>query len=126
MVRIDFFGQHRTWEDWAGIGLGVLIGLSPWLAGESHSEGIVLQAALIGILVLALAAFEFVDLRRWEEGAELACGAWLMAAPFMLGYAGSHLATWHFVLGGVVALLALVELWQDWKLTASDLAKHGK
>ena len=35
MVDIRHFNTHRTWEDWFGIVLGVLIGLSPWLAGQT-------------------------------------------------------------------------------------------
>ncbi|KAB2917031.1 MAG: hypothetical protein F9K29_10235 [Hyphomicrobiaceae bacterium] len=126
MVRSGFWGEHRTWEDWAGICLGVVIGLTPWLAGETQSQAIMLHTALIGLIVLVLAAFEFVDLRRWEEVAEFACGLWLMAAPFLFGYAGSTLALWHYALGAVVAVLALFEFWQDWRLTPQELARHGQ
>jgi hypothetical protein len=127
MVRLKLLGKHRVWEDWAGLGLGVVIGLSPWLAGETPSQNIVLHTALIGVLVMALSALELVDLRRWQEIAQLALGLWLIAAPFALDYAGTgQLAIWHFVLGGLVALLALLEVWQDWALSRSDLAKHGQ
>jgi hypothetical protein len=34
--------------------------------------------------------------------------------------------TWHFVLGALVALLAVVELWQDWNLSDKELAQHGQ
>jgi hypothetical protein len=127
MAGAAFLKQHREWEDWAGIGLGILIGLTPWLAGELQSEVVTLNATLIGVLVLALAAFEFVDLRRWEEVAELACGAWLAASPLVLGYAwAGQLRFWHFALGAVVAVLAVLELWQDWRLGPKELAKHGQ
>lgn len=126
MVRTGFLGVHRIWEDWAGICLGVLIGVTPWFAGGTQDRTIVLNAAVIGVVVLALAAFEFVSLRRGEELAELACGLWLMASPFVFGYAGSQLAIWHFALGALVALLALLEYWQDWTLSDDELAKHGR
>jgi O-antigen/teichoic acid export membrane protein len=126
MVRLKNFREHRLWEDWLTIGLGALIGLTPWLAGETDSETIMLHTGLIGALVLALGAFEFVDLRRWEEILQIACGLWLMAAPFLLGYAETGLAVWHYVLGAIVALLAAFELWQDWKLGAAELARHGQ
>jgi hypothetical protein len=32
---------------------------------------------------------------------------------------------WHFVLGAIVVLLAAVELWQDWRLSDQELARHG-
>ena len=125
MVRAVNLREHRTWEDWAGIVLGIVIGLSPWFSDAAASQIIMLNAIAIGLLVLALSAFEFVSLRRWEEVAAFACGLWLIASPFALGYAGA-LATWHFVLGGLVVVLAALELWQDWRLSAGELAKHGQ
>lgn len=127
MVRIGFLREHRTWEDWVGICLGILIGLTSWLTGETHEQIVVLNSVLIGLLVLALTAFEFVSLRRGEEVAQLACALWLMASPFVFGYAGSsQLAIWHFALGALVAVLAALEFWQDWHLSDEELAKHGQ
>ena len=127
MVGAGFLREHRTWEDWVGLGVGVLIGLTPWFAGEMGNQAVVLNSALVGLVVLGLAAFEFVDLRRGEEVAEFACGVWLIASPFVYGYADAgQLRFWHFALGALVALLAVLELWQDWKLSAADLAKHGR
>jgi len=118
---------HRTWEDWAGMVLGVLIGLSPWLAGQQDSQVVMWNAVIVGALVVALAALELVGVQRWEETGEIACGLWLIASPFVFGYAGAGaLRYWHFALGVIVVLLAAVELWQDWKLSDKDLAKHGR
>ena len=126
MERASFLKKHRTWEDWVGIGLGVLIGMTPWFAAETENQGVVLNAMAVGLVVLALAAFEFVDLRRWEEVAELACGSWLAASPFVYDYAsGGQLRSWHIASGVLVALLAVLKLWQDWTLSAQELAKHG-
>ena len=52
-------------------------------------------------------------------------GLWLIASPYVLGYSGT-LAIWHISLGGLVALLAALQLWQDWDLNEQDLAKHGQ
>jgi len=127
MVRAAFLKEHRTWEDWVGISLGVLIGLTPWFAGETQDQAVVLNAMAVGLVVLALAAFELVDLRRWEEVAQSACGSWLIASPFVYDYASAgQLRFWHIALGVLVALLAALEFWQDWKLSAQELAKHGQ
>jgi hypothetical protein len=127
MVGTSFLAEHRTWEDWASIAIGFLIGLTPWLAGQTQDQAIMLNAALTGVLVLALAAFEFVTLRRGQEVAGFACGLWLMASPFVFGYVGlNQLAIWHFALGALVALLASLEFWQDWNLSEEELAKHGQ
>jgi O-antigen/teichoic acid export membrane protein len=127
MSGIRFLNIHRSWEDWAGMLLGVLIGFSPWLAGEPHDPAVMWNAFLVGVLVLGLAQLEYVSLQRWEEIGEIACGLWLMASPFVFGYADDGaLRYWHFILGVVVALIAALELWQDWKLSEKELAQHGQ
>jgi hypothetical protein len=121
------FKIHHTWEDWVGMVLGVLIGLSPWLAGEQGDQAVMWNAVIVGALVIALAALELAGLQRWEEVGEIACGLWLIVAPFVFGYAGAGtLRFWHFVLGVLVAIVAAVELWQDWRLSDKELAQHGQ
>jgi hypothetical protein len=127
MAGVRLFNVHRTWEDWLGIVIGVLIGLTPSITGQADNQSVVYNAALVGVLVLALAAFELVDLHRWEEAGEIVCGLWLIASPFTFGYAeAGMLRYWHFILGAVVVLLAVLELWQDWKLSDQELARHGQ
>jgi hypothetical protein len=126
MAGIRLFNVHRTWEDWLGILLGILIGLSPWLAGQEDDRSVMWNAMIVGALVLALAAVELVDLHRWEETGEIICGLWLIASPYIFGYVGTGtLQYWHFAIGAIVVLLAVVELWQDWTLSDKELARHG-
>ena len=100
-----------------GLWLGLTIGLTPWLYDEASVPSVVLNSTLTGLAVLLLAQLEIVRLRRWEEVAQLACGVWLIAAPFILDYAHQdHLRIWHWTLGGIVSALAAFELWQDWDL----------
>ena len=127
MAGIRLFSIHRTWEDWAGIVLGVLVGLSPWLAGQQNDPVVMWNAVLIGALVVALAVLELGGLQRWEQAGAILCGLWLIASPFALGYAEvGTLGYWHFVLGSAIVLLAVLELWQDWKLSDDQLVQHGQ
>ena len=126
MAGIRLFDVHRTWEGYAGIILGVLIGLSPWLAGQDEKRLAMANAVAVGVMVFALAAFELVDLHRSEEVGEIVLALWLIVSPFILNYVESQLAIWHFVLGAVVAFLAGLELWQDWSLTERELIRHGR
>ncbi len=125
MAAIRIFNVHRTWEDWVGVAIGFLIVISPWMADAVDSQFVVMNAVIVGALVLSLAGMEIVVLRASEEWLELACGLWLAASPFIFGYANSgQLRSWHFVLGAIVALLAVVELWQDWNLSDKELARR--
>jgi hypothetical protein len=127
MARVRLFDVHRTWEDYLGMLLGVVIVMTPLFTGHGDDTMITMNAGIVGIAVFSLAAFELMDLRRWEESLELLFGLWLMASPFVFGYAGGGemLMIWHLAIGGIVVLLATLELWQDWTKSDRDLAAHG-
>jgi hypothetical protein len=134
MSDLGYFKTHRTWEDWLGMLLGVVIVLSPWFPTQGDREivdaersFVILNTFTVGLLVFGLAQLEYVALQRWEEVAEIALGLWLIASPYIFGYSGDGLLRfWHSSLGGLVVLLATLQLWQDWDLNDQDLAKHGQ
>lgn len=135
-MSIDrFLDTHRSWEDWAGMLLGLLITLSSWMTGEANNglgahtdQGLaLLNAVCVGILVFGFAQLEYIALRRWEEACEIALGFWLLISPHIFGYAaGGTLRLWHTSLGGAVILLGILKLWQDWDLSDEELARHGQ
>lgn len=135
MSGTRFFETHRSWEDWFGMLLGLLIVLSPWTTGEpNHGLGqqsepalAILNTFLAGILMFGLAQMEYIALRRWEEAGEMALGVWLIISPYVFGYStGGALRFWHACLGGLAILLAALKLWQDWNLSDQELARHGQ
>jgi hypothetical protein len=112
--------------------LGVLIVVSPWFPFSYHDvmdaerSTMILNTFVVGMLVFGLAQLEYVALQRWEEVAEIALGFWLIASPFIFGYSGDEmLRIWHATLGGIVVLLGALQLWQDWRLSDQELAKHS-
>ncbi|MCC8957181.1 MULTISPECIES: SPW repeat protein [Bradyrhizobium] len=126
-----FFGTHRPWEDWLGMLLGVLIMVSPWFpiqvsdVVDVERSHLVLNSFVVGMLVLGLAQLEYVALHRWEEVASIVLGLWLIASPNIFGYSEDQaLQLWHILLGGLVAMIGALQLWQDWNLSEQDLAKH--
>jgi hypothetical protein len=126
MAGIRIFNVHYLWEDVVSMVLGAVIVLTSWAVADVVSQAVATNAVIVGLLVLALGASEFLDLRRWEEGLEAACGVWLIASPFIFGYADAGtLRYWHFILGAAVVLLAVLELRQDWKLNKAKLAAHS-
>jgi hypothetical protein len=134
MPDFGFFNTHRTWEDWLGMLLGVLIILSPWFPTETGHEIVDAQRSVVivntfavGILVFILAQLEYVALQRWEEVAAILLALWLIVSPYIFGYSGDGLLRfYHSTLGGLVLLLAMLQLWQDWELSDHDLVNHGK
>ena len=90
MSGFGFFNKHRTWEDWFGMLLGVLIVVSPWFPFSSHDvmdserSTMILNTFVVGMLVFGLAQLEYVALQRWEEVGEIALGLWLIASPLHL------------------------------------------
>lgn len=104
--------QHRRWEDIASMILGVAIIISPMVYGNAGMPKMVATTAIVGAVVVVLAGLEQVFLRRWEEFLSLLCGAWMIISPFFFQYGGT-LRSWHIGLGIAVAVLAVLELWQD-------------
>lgn len=109
--------EHRRWEDILAMALGALIVLSPWLfvspmfGGMEGNTQVVFSAILTGALVILAGALELFARQRWEEMLTLICGAWLVIAPYVLGYGGTLRGS-HVALGAAVAILAAFELWQ--------------
>jgi SPW repeat len=117
---------HRSWEDWAGLGLGLLVLFSPWIVEQSSQSLAVRSAVVTGIVLVLVAGLEMTRLYRWHEVVTLLAGAWLFVSPFVLGYSSVQpLATWHLALGAFITLLSALEIWQDWGLSDDDLAAHG-
>ncbi|MFB9264573.1 SPW repeat protein [Bradyrhizobium erythrophlei] len=131
MSDFRFFKLHRPWEDWFGMLLGVLIMVSPWFPLQASDivdverSHLILNSFVVGMLVLGIAQLEYVALHRWEEVASILLGLWLIASPFIFGYAGDQmLQVWHAILGTLVTIVAALQLWQDWNMSEEDLAKH--
>jgi len=134
MSDFRYFNTHRTWEDWLGMLLGLLIVLSPWFPSQASHEvvdadrsHVILNTFVVGMIVFGLAQLEYVSLQRWEEVAGIVFGLWLIASPYMFGYSGDGLLRfYHSTLGSLVLLLAALQLWQDWDLSDQDMLKHGQ
>ena len=107
-----WFTEHRGWEDLFSAACGVLIVLSPVLAEGEVSVAVAISAGLVGVIIIMLGLLDLMEHQRWEELLELLCGFWVVVSPLVLGYDGV-LRLSHYLLGAVVVLLALLELWQD-------------
>ncbi|MEJ6784090.1 SPW repeat domain-containing protein [Aminobacter sp. Piv2-1] len=114
MATLDSMGlmQHRRWEDVALMILGAMVLVSPMWFDIGGNTTMAAATALVGAAIVVLGGLEQIFLRRWEEILTLFCGLWMVASPFTFEYGGA-LRNWHMGLGIAVALLAILELWQD-------------
>ena len=104
--------EHRGWEDLLSALCGVLIILSPALVGAEAGVAVMISAGLAGVLITMLGLLDLMEHQRWEELLELIFGLWVVVSPLVIGYGGT-LALSHYLLGAIVVVLALLELWQD-------------
>ena len=79
---------HKSWEDWVVLGLGAALIVSPAFDPVSLIPVALLNAIVVGFLILCFALSELLLVERWDERANLALGAWMSVAPLALGYFG--------------------------------------
>ena len=111
MAAANKITDHE-WQDLACMGLGVLILLSPWVVPNDDMGAMTVNTVVVGLVVLLVSEIELAGHSVREEAANGAAGLWLMASPFIFGY-GGELQIWHLVLGALIALFSLIELWQE-------------
>jgi len=89
---------------------GIFLFVSPWLFGFVHRWGRV-DAELVGAAMIAVSIAAVAAFAMWEEWVSLALGAWLIAAPWVLGFAHSRAMHVSIAVGIVVVYLAFLEIW---------------
>jgi hypothetical protein len=97
----------KCWQEWASFALGLWVALSPWAADYVHHEAATASAVFVGLGIALGSHFQAALGAVWGEWLNLAAGAWLVAAPFVLGFDDHAVATATSVsVGIVVAALA--------------------
>ena len=84
--------------------------VSPWVFAFTPVATWNLWVSGYAVLTITLAAL--VAEADWEPRANFWLGAWIIAAPWILGFSGDPDATFvHMAGGGMVSILSAVELW---------------
>lgn len=132
MAKEQFLVRHEAWENWAVILIGIMTALIPRLASDAPlsslayftSDKVALNTSILALVLLVLGIWEFTHLQRWEEIGVLLCGLWLVASPYTFGFSNQGaLANWHYGVGIAAAIVASLELWQDWDRTDEQMAQ---
>lgn len=114
------------WQDWASFALGLWLAVSPWALGFAEREAATANAAFVGLALALGSHFEvsFDELRA--EWFNLSAGAWLLFAPFLLGFSEEHVAAVDsLVVGAAVTLLAFSALGLDRPLVRAVPRRHA-
>jgi hypothetical protein len=104
----DYAAQARS-ASGMNILLGVWLIFSPWTFDYSGSPA-VLNSVFVGILIAIFAAIRLASLRNTASlsGVNLLLALWIIASPWLLGYAANVGAVRdNVILGVVVATLAV-------------------
>jgi hypothetical protein len=100
----------RRWVDWVNIILGVWLFTSPWLLAEIAGDGPAAWSswsAGIGVVTLAFLAMHKPAV--WADAMGILLGTWLIASPWVLGFASAPAAVINAVIMG--ALIICYALW---------------
>ncbi len=92
------------WRKWTTVLLGVYLFATPWAFGTSGYAVSSANAWVVGVcLAVAALRMPIVSGPRTAEVFKAVLGAWLLASPFVLGFAGSW-AAWNAWIVGVLTI----------------------
>ena len=106
--------QAKHWQDPVSAVIGAWLIVSPWVLGFQGEVVAMVNAVVIGVALIAVALGAVLVPSAWEEWTEFALGLWLIASPWLLGFATLREAGPSAVIAGTVAAaFALWILWTD-------------
>jgi len=110
-------GMANKWQAWATFTLSLWLAVSPWIAGYAEHPTATGHAVFVGLALALASHFECVACNDAPaEWLNLAAGAWLLCAPFMLELGSPVASANSIAVGAFVAVLAASALALDKKL----------
>lgn len=114
----------RRWVDWVNVSLGVWLIASPWLltasAGDTFADW---SSWSVGAAIVTVAFFAMYKSAVWGDALGVMLGAWLIASPWMLGFASAPApAANAVIIGTLVICYALWAMRID--MTSKDAAAY--
>ena len=95
------------WRKWAAVSLGAYLLTAPWILGISGDRASSANAWIVGAcIVAATLRVPILSGPRAAELLKVGQGAWLLASPFALGFAGSGAAWNAWIVGTLILTLA--------------------
>jgi hypothetical protein len=105
MENVPVKSATARWQDWAGFALGLWLAMSPWICDYAESQHAATgNAAFMGIALALGGHFRVTLDAASTEWLHLSAGAWLAAAPFLLGFAASPLPAINSIAVGTLVI----------------------
>ena len=91
--------------------IGILLALAPRMLGFGD-ETAIMDACIVGVAASLIATAALIIYSDWEEFANIALGAWAIAAPWALGFTADRWALRaHLTAGVLIMAIAGLQLW---------------
>jgi len=117
---------HReTVLDLYNLLLAALLFVSPWLFRLTNGSG-KMDLWATGAVVALISLAAMIAYRDWEEWANFLLGLWLIASPWLLGFAHTRAMHFGIGIGIVIAFLAVLDLWLHYDATHSEPAHQDR
>jgi hypothetical protein len=91
---------RSRWQDWVNLVLGAWLFLMPFFGYMPMESAAALNGFLFGSVIIVISVAVLTKFFAWEEWISFAIGLWLIAAPFIFGYAAG-LLMWNSVVIGL-------------------------
>jgi hypothetical protein len=101
--------QMKHWQDPVIALLGAWLILSPWAVGFAGSLLPMANFVVVGVLLVAAGVGAILVPKAWEEWVEVALGVWLIASPWLLGFAEMQMPMQNALFTGLAVLV--LSLW---------------
>jgi hypothetical protein len=93
----------KRWQDWGNLLLGAWLFVSPWaMQYPSEVPYATWNAYILGAAIVIFSAVAMYIPRLWEEGINTALGLWLIASPWVLGFAAYREVTLNAIIVGIM------------------------
>ncbi|MHB0913544.1 MAG: SPW repeat domain-containing protein [Armatimonadota bacterium] len=103
------YGQSpkmTSWAVWISLAAGIWEMLAPWVWGYSFVPAAVINNMAVGALAIAISLIARDTRLAWPGWWNVVLGAWLIFAPFALGYAFIGTAATNDLAVGIIIGLA--------------------
>lgn len=80
--------QLRHWREFGGLVLALWLVISPWALAYQAQSGPAWNAVIVGMLIGVSALYSLFRASAWADRANVIMGLWMMASPWVLGFAG--------------------------------------